>query len=579
MGKTLLDMFKINKRGKELDLVEIAKTERKDYKNKLNEVYSGIQKDREDYEKLLKRYSDGDILNHEQKKYGFGKGIKRAVTTAVAIASLGLAGCQQAGVSPKEYYEPTAKIYISPTSGTAPLTSNLNLESKVEGGNINKSYIFADYDGDGSMDAGEELASSDSGSINGSYTFTKSGEFDVYGQSESDQGKSSRSEPTRMNIQSATPTEPVVPVEPVEPIPDTDYVDISGRLEDIKNHGVGRAGPVEFYEDRIQNADGSFTYSDLLGETNADSDGKFSITLEGKVVDSSDKIYLRARTGTSSNPTSYKVTIELPATDHNPITDPQGNPAVRCVPYNPNWTIQQINDFPEHAGRVNFWSTTERGAAGLNAFEGVNGNSSHGLKKWNLGEITDTDRHPVAQGIEVYSDDFTEVEYNAMKTSIRNSGHPRANTITIQRSKDNYDYHDSNIGQGKSGWIFIRDIEHSPNGGPGAELQDFGADGYLEKAIVYVNNRHYSTGVDLYPSLTEHEIVYHATSASVGHSNGENSMGEYIPELPNLPSIGKYSSDPIPYPTTSQEVDKVMYDIIDEPTYLGMEKLDDILGL
>ena len=97
MVKTLInrviDTFKTGKekRGK-LDLVTAMNDAENRYQGNLDKVYSQAQNDRINYETLLNRYSQGDILNPEEKKYGFGKKAKR--TIAAVVAAVSLAACQ-----------------------------------------------------------------------------------------------------------------------------------------------------------------------------------------------------------------------------------------------------------------------------------------------------------------------------------------------------------------------------------------------------------------------------------------------------------------------------------------------------
>jgi hypothetical protein len=445
------------------------------------------------------------------------KGAKKAVATLLAIASLGTASCQQGGISPKEYYNPAVKIYASQTSGTAPLESRLNLESSVEGGAISKSYLFADYDGDKTMDPEEELVSSDSGSIDNNYTFTKSGTFNVYGQSESDQGKIGISSPVTMTIQ-PKPNDPTNPVEPAK-----DYIDFSGNVQDCETD-TGRPSIVQIWD--TQNSDG--TYSDLLKEVPTDSNGNWSATLE-KVVDSSDKISGRTRTGTSSSQTSYVRTIDLPATDHNPITDPRGNPAIRVVPYNPNWTIQQIGDFLIHAGRGNIWSDEEKIAAGIDGF--VNGNSKHGLKKAdNIKGIK------VSTSTPNYADYVSEINAKGIKTV----------------TEENPVY--------EKGWGVI--LPDTTGDGPRTLLYDTeGLDGQVEGFVTYLND----CGLD----VGRHEWWWHGLHACSGHVNSPAVTEKF-------PSEGRWQS---PYPATSTKEDKILYSIINDPTFLGMESENAIMSL
>jgi hypothetical protein len=111
------------------------------------------------------------------------------------------------------------------------------------------------------------------------------------------------------------------------------YIHISGNVEDNKTH-TRQEALIQIYD--TKNPDNS--YSNFLGEFSTNSSGNFAITLD-KLVNPEDKIYLRARTGSSwedENADSYIRTIELDAVDNNPITVPTGNPAIRVWSY-PNF--------------------------------------------------------------------------------------------------------------------------------------------------------------------------------------------------------------------------------------------------
>ena len=137
-------------------------------------------------------------------------------------------------------------------------------------------------------------------------------------------------EPTTEATAEPSPTPKTDPTAEPTPVPQ-DYVDISGYLEDIKYH-EGKQGTIVVYDTETENPDGSYSYSDKLGEFSTDSSGHFSFSLENKLVDPEDKIYVRAVSGSSSSPISYARTIELDAVDNDPITAPAGNP-IRVTTY------------------------------------------------------------------------------------------------------------------------------------------------------------------------------------------------------------------------------------------------------
>jgi hypothetical protein len=328
--------------------------------------------------------------------------------------------------------------------------------------------------------------------------------------------------------------------------------DISGRLQDNETD-TDRAGFI-VVRNKIDNS--------IIETYNVN--GAFSFTLPKKVSELPDGIVLEARLGTEENPTSYKRRIELPAGNHNPITDPRGNPAIRVVPYdNPDDpyddglldTEEKRNNFIEHMGRVNFWGVEDRidntyfndddgdGIAETGEVEQINGNSNNGNKKWNLGELLDTLAHPILRGMKISKG---IPNYEQIKSAIQEE----SDILIVEEDNPTRE----------RGWITIFP---SPKGeGPYAKLYDqTGSDGYLEFAEVYLNTTD--------KRVVIHEAAYHGEMACAGHSNS--------PKVPALfDSIGEYTSTPTS-PNKLMSIDKKANHIVDEPTNLGMEKLDDIL--
>jgi len=185
-------------------------------------------------------------------------------------------------------------------------------------------------------------------------------------------------EPTTEATAQPSPTPKTDPTAEPTPVPQ-DYIDISGYLEDIKYH-EGKQGTVVVYDTETENRDGSYSYSDKLGEFSTDGSGHFSFSLE-KLVNPSDKIYVRAVSGSSSNPTSYTRTIELDAVDNDPITVASGNPAVRVTSYPSFCSPEDYKEFRNKTNEscsswetlpiVKIWKYNEDGSYALSD-EGIN---------------------------------------------------------------------------------------------------------------------------------------------------------------------------------------------------------------
>ncbi len=363
-------------------------------------------------------------------------------------------------------------------------------------------------------------------------------------------------------------------VKDVPPPPPPDYLDISGRMEDCETN-TGRHGIIRVYDDRINTESRAYfgpvwEYSNLLGEFETDSNGNFSFTLN-KLVDANDKIYLRAVIGANwSGKESYIRTVELDATDNNPITDTRANPAIKPVMFdNPNSsyddglldTEQKKIDFREHMGRINVWSADERYYKdflnGQLLADGMNGNPYHGLKKMSFNRGLPED----FKGIEVSSDDYTNEEYNTIKNIILNCGYIRAQEISDKTIWGN------NHQDGDSGWGSV--VKSALGDGPYAILYDGYQNGYLDIFGIHLNT--------LAPEIVIHEIVYHGLLSCVGHSNGRHGNGSEIPEL--FSSVGVYTGPHPSPPDKITTVDIKANYLIDEDTYMGMDTLDDILGM
>jgi hypothetical protein len=471
-----------------------------------------------------------------------GKRIKKGVLIAGAVASIGLASCNPCFTN----YPPVAELYVNPTSVELDQPANITLTGTDKNGqnDIIEYKIGIDKNSNNEIDSDEVITSGSSQIIDYPVTFDTSGTKRVIGKVTDTQGSFGKKS---INVV-------------VSGTPEENYIDISGRLEDCENDGVGRQGVIRVYD--IKNPDGSF--SDLLTESQTDINGNFSFTLD-KLVDSDDKIYLRAITGTPSSPASYTRTIELDAVDNNPITDPKGNPAVRPTPFysdfdndgyadldkNKNGIIelQEKEDFIEHVGRVNFnyWQ--------------------NGLTKWNHGELPDdaltTYYHPLFKGIQI-SNDFTIGEQNSIENAIRNSGYLKAGEIDITRG----DSHNLELG-----WGFIR--LSNPGEPPSTRIyEQYGPDGYPDGYIErFVTNLDHlqATSKGLVNHETGHGLLY------TGHVDSESTLALFN-------SIMKYTSYDPRYSPPERPEEFTPVDIkenytIDESTHQGMEPEEDILEM
>jgi hypothetical protein len=405
-------------------------------------------------------------------------------------------------------HPPTATLVVSPRVGLAPLESTLSLNGDdPDSSDIVEYRLRIDLSNNGSVD--ETITQP----VPIEVTRLFSEDASVVGEVTDSEGATDSSDAVVIDV--------------------TDYMDVSGRLEDNETDAP-RMGMVRAYDP----ADGS-----LLAEYPTTTGGDFSFTLNKDLSELPDGILLRARMTDSTwdSGWSYIRTVEIASSDHAGLI-------VRAIPYEVSWTSSDVSAFNEHMGRANFWSDEERLAAGMEGF--VNGNYRHGLKRWNRGEIEDTVAHPILKGVRIWTD-FSQVERDSIRAAILNSGFVGIEGLEIL---------DTDSADGASGWGVV--VRSPPGSGPGTALWDsLGGDGYVESFHVYLNTTA--------PQIVLHEVIWHGLMVCPGHSNGGT-----VAEL--FPSMGRYQS---PYPsTTLTSIDTKAARIIDEPTYLGMESIDFILG-
>ena len=229
-----------------------------------------------------------------------GRGVKKGLWVATAVASIWTAGCNLCGPDPEPVnYAPVASLSVTPQSVEVNSPVNLELTGTDEDGNddIIEYKVDVDKGADGTI---EETITSPN-PINQSWSSDYVGNVKIQGKVTDSQGAVGKATPITINVY---------------PSPAQDYVDISGRLEDCENDGIGRQGIVKVYN-ALDNS--------LIGEEHL-VNGNFSITLDKLVLELSDGVIIKAITGTSSNPTSYVRTKTFPAGDVN-----VGN--IRVVPY------------------------------------------------------------------------------------------------------------------------------------------------------------------------------------------------------------------------------------------------------
>jgi hypothetical protein len=222
-------------------------------------------------------------------------------------------------------------------------------------------------------------------------------------------------------------------------------------------------------------------------------------------------------------------------------------------------------------GRENFWGVKDRVANEYGdgwttnistgelvlSYSTINGNTKHGLKKWNGGELPNSEQQPIFKGYNI-SMKFNEEEKDKIISAITSSNYPQTKPINSKEEETEIEYN--------PGWIIIRPSEEGE--GPYAIVSDkrdgLNKDGYLEEAECYINWTE-TSGTVL------HEAIYHGRSASGGHSDTANVD-------PLFYSIGTYAGE-TPKGRIEFPVDRKAYNLSDEPTFVGMEPLDDILGM
>ncbi len=295
-----------------------------------------------------------------------GRGFKRGILIATAVASLGFGSCKLPEPDPVNY-APVASLYVNPTSGTAPLDIQINLGGADQNGNddIVEYRVSIDKGDDGTID---EVISQPT-PINTTRNFNYVGNIKMSGQVTDSQNAVDKKE------QLITLSNPPV---------DNDFLDVEGHLQDNETD-TGKTGKVKIY-DSLEN---------YIGETETiDSSGHFvfhSDTIKSKDLTN---VIIKAITGTETSPTSYvrKITANVDSASEPDVSLSQ---PIRAVPY------------PTFCSNDNFKTFVEQ----INIF-------TEGLRKWDLNQL---------KGIEIlssypdYSSSFTNQQQDKIASKIKDS--------------------------------------------------------------------------------------------------------------------------------------------------------------
>ena len=465
-----------------------------------------------------------------------GRGVKKGVLVATAVASLGVASCKLCPDPEPVNYAPVASLYVNPLSGTAPLPVDIILDGEDENGkeDIVEYSVSIDKGNDGTI----EQVITQTSPINTTETINYAGPVNIIGQVKDSQNAINKKEQL-INIDN----------------PLIDYLTVEGWLQDNESD-TGKQGIV-----KILDSTGTF-----IGQTQTDNpNGHFIYqSLDRLVSPFPEEIIIKARM-TETDPTSYVRTItanvnpsqEPDVTDFYPnLTGPsfplEDHKKIRVVPYT-GLASDKINDFITHMDRVNFSDLV-----GINPLPEP---GSKYLKKWNHGELPPNVNHPMFQGIEVSSNDFSEIEHNQIKTIIQNSSCPNANSINITRGESHVD------GNGWGRIVLGNNSDYNPyNNAPSTIAWDQGQDGHIEGFKTYLTHLQVSEF-----DINRHEEVGHGILFP-GHAS-EDGVQKLFDSLMVWTST---DNNPKVYDFTATDI-KGSY-IVDELTYSGMEAKEKILG-
>jgi hypothetical protein len=517
MVKTLTDRFKIGKsKEKKLDLVSALNQSEERYRNNFDEVYSGIQTEREKYENLFNRYSEGKILKQEKKKLSSIKEVKKGVATLVAVAGLGFSGCQN-------LMDPQAEEPEIPIESALPSVDFSGLDKTLVDGRTRTITLPAPYDEDSRnvpYNCVRSLDDNVSATLNGrelTLTAIPVSEETNY-QLEFDFG-------TEQGGKNTATLEGKI----------ENLCDISGELQDNETDS-NQAGEIRLYnKDKIK-----------LAETNT-SNGVFNV----QASEPASEIYLQAKVGDNG----YIRTIKLDGSKD------YSEKIVRAVtePDFPTTGGNPKADFKEFLRRTNFGFRK--------------GDLYGGLKRWNFGE---EENGTIFQGLEILDKDpntgaqFTPEQQDLIKQYIKDkeSGYLKGGEINIQ--KDDEDTSDINKHYVKNsdgttsalkGWGIIIPASLDSDIAGLTDTYDLDGDNYIDKYKIRLDINCIDSRIIIHEFL--HGMIY------FGHSHEER-------DNKIIESLMAYNGGNAKSMT---EADVKGNYIIEELTYPVKSNIEEILGM
>ena len=618
MVKTLTDRFKIGKsKEKKLDLVSAVSE--KNYEAKFNEIYSTAQRDREKYEGLLNRYSEGKILKQEKKKTGFNNYIKRGIVT------LGLMGCL-ASCEPivktgdinvtveDKNYKPNAELQVSPENAKIGEEVSISVSGTDENGvgDIKEYNLGIDENKNGLFEL-EEITT-DNKPIQLKKSFSEPGEYKIYSKCVDKAGEFSEAE---KKITIYSPETPIDPTLPTVDFSDLDKNLVDGRTKtiilpaptDADTEGEILYNSVKSLDDKVSatlnGRELTLTAIPVSEETNyqlefdfgTEQGGKNKATLEGKIknlcdisgdlqdneTDSNqageirlynqDKVKL-AETNTSngvfdiqaSEPAS-EIYLQAKVGDNGYIrtiildgSKDYSGKIVRAVtePDFPTTGGNPKADFKEFLRRTNFGYTRIM---------------KEGLKRWNFGE---EENGTIFQGLEILDKDpntraqFTQAQQELIEQYIKESGYLRGGEINIQKDDEGSEKHYvkyTNKIVPQEGWGIIIPARLDSNIAGLTDTYDTNGDNYIDRFRIQVDINCVDEETVLH-ELVGHGLIYFGHSFDTSDKLIDN-------DTPVVSSIMDWNN--LSKKLTKEDI-KGNY-VIEELTYPVKSDIEEILGM
>jgi hypothetical protein len=614
MVKTLTDRFKIGKsKEKKLDLVTAVSE--KNYDAKFNEIYSTAQRDREKYEGLLNRYSEGKILKQEKKKTGFNNYIKRGIATLGLIGYL--AGCEplvktgniNVTVGDKNY-KPNAELQVSPEYAKVGEEVSISASGTDENGieDIKEYHLGIDENKNGLFEL-EEMTT-DYKPIQLKKTFSESGEYKLYSKCVDKAGEFSEVE-KKLNIYA-----PEIPIDPTLPTVDFSGLDktlVDGRTKtitlpaptDADTEGEILYNSVRSLDDKVSatlnGRELTLTAIPVSEETNyqlefdfgTEQGGKNKATLEGKIenlcdisgdlqdneTDSNqegeirlynkDKIKL-AETNTSDG--VFNVQASEPASEIYLQAKVGDNGYIRTITLDgsKDYSGKMVRavsepDFETFGGnpKADFKEFLRRTNFGFRR-----GDLYGGLKRWNFGEEEDG---TIFQGLEILDKDpntgaqFTQAQQELIEQYIKESGYLRGGEINIQQDDEGSEKHYVKNSDGTTsalkGWGIIIPARLDSNIAGLTDTYDTNGDNYIDRYKIRLDTNHIDSRIIIHEFL--HGMIY------FGHSHEEE-------DNKVIESLMAYNGGDA---TSMTEADIKGNYVIEELTYPVKSDIEEILGM